>query len=120
MDTIKKQLKLDKEQYYETHLSIINCLLPKKMTPMEISVLSRFMSLEGDIAAQRFGTTAKSIVKKSLDISTAGLSNYMKSLTDKGFIKKVNEHDREILPILMPENGMQNYQLQLVNMSSFS
>lgn len=112
MQPIQKILKLNKNSYYETHLSIINTLLPVKMTPKEIEVLARFMALEGDIAKQRFGASAKKIVKEQLELSSAGLSNYMISLNDKGFI---NKETMEILPILIPDNEEQVYMFKLVN-----
>ena len=62
MKIICKTKKLNEKKYYETHLSLVNALLPIKMTPMEITVLSRFMLLKGDIAKQRFGSTARKMV----------------------------------------------------------
>lgn len=116
MKEIKKQLKLDNDEYYETHLSLVNCLLPEavKMTPKEICVMARFMSLKGDIAIQRFGPTAKKIVKENLKLSAAGLSNYMSSLTIKGLLIKKGDLI-EISPILFPEPDEQIYMFKLVN-----
>lgn len=113
-DAIKKGVRLPKNQYYETHLSLINCLLPVKLTPMEITVLSRFMALEGDIALHRFGSSAKKIVKDDLELSTAGMSNYMRSLTEKKFLIKKGDII-EILPILFPKKEEQSYMFKLVN-----
>jgi len=107
---IKKVLKLSQEEYYTKHLEIINNFLPVTMTPKEIEVLANFMSLQGDIATDRFGTTAKKIVRSKMGLSVAGISNYMKSLKAKGFIT-----DSNILPILFPENGTQLYNFKLVN-----
>lgn len=114
MQPIQKTLKLNKEKYYETHLAIINSLLPIKMTDMEIKVIARFMSFRGDIAAQRFGASAKKIVKEQLDLSSAGLSNYMRSLTEKGFLIKKAD-DIVILPILIPAQEEQVYMFKLIN-----
>lgn len=119
MNPIQKVLKLTKYEYYETHLSIINALLPTKMTPMEIKVLSRFMALEGDIAIDRFGTSARKIVRDNLNISTAGLSNYIGekgSLTEKKFIYQKPGTDLiEILPLLFPEKEEQGYMFKIIN-----
>jgi len=115
MKEIRKLLKLYEPEYYEVHLSIINCLLPRKMTPMEIKVMARFMSLRGDIAQYRFGPSAKKIVMQQLDISQAGLSNYIVSLTKKGFLTKTGDVV-SILPILLPENEEQLYLLKLENL----
>lgn len=109
---LKKLLILPKNKYYETHLSLINCILPVKLTPMEITVLSSFMSLEGDIAQYRFGSSAKKIVMKNCDISPAGLSNYMKSFLDKQFIKEV-DGVITIWPLLIPMVEEQTYLFKL-------
>jgi|FLOH01.1.fsa_nt_gi DNA-binding MarR family transcriptional regulator len=107
---IKKVLKLGTLDYYNTHLQIINPLLPIHMTPKEIEILANFMSLNGTIAEDRFGTTARNMVKSKMNLSNAGISNYMKSLKDKGFIEK-----NTILPLLFPENGEQLYQFKLID-----
>lgn len=115
MKEIKKLLKLPKLDYYKVHLSLINCILPTKirMTPKEIEVIAHFMSLEGDIAAYRFSTTAKKLIREQLDISPAGLSNYMGSLTEKGFIN-TNNNITQIIPLLVPADKEQVYLFKLV------
>jgi hypothetical protein len=115
MTPIQKVLRLTKYDYYEKHLSLVNPLLPIQLTPMEIKVLSRFMALEGDIAQYRFGTGARKIVKDNLGLSTAGLSNYMGSLTEKGFLVKRGEDQMDILPILFPDKSEQTYMFKLIN-----
>jgi hypothetical protein len=107
---IKKVLKLDTLQYYNTHLQIINPLLPKHLTLKEIEFLANFMSFDGTIANDRFGTTARKIVKTQMKISNAGVSNYMRSLKDKGFVK-----DDIILPLLFPDPNHQEYDFTLIN-----
>ena len=114
MKEIRKALKLSKIEYFETHLALINCILPKKLTPMEIKVLAAFMSLEGDIAQYRFGPSAKKIIMSQLDLKPAGLSNYITSLLNKGFLIKKGDII-EILAILIPENETQLYMFKLVN-----
>lgn len=113
MKPIIKTLKLGKVEYYNTHLSIINSVLPVKLTPKEIEVLALFMSL--DFKVERFGTSARKIVRQELDISHQGLSNYLKSLTMKGFLIE-KEGDYEILPILFPAKDQQSYMLKLINL----
>lgn len=108
---IKKVLELNRFDYFITHLKIINPVLPVQLTPKEIELLANFMILEGSIANDRFGTTGRKIIKEKMDIGAAGISNYMKSLKEKGFITK----DNEILPILFPENKEQFYQFKLIN-----
>ena len=110
---IKKVLTLNQQDYYTKHLEIINCFLPVTMTPKEIEVLANFMSLQGDISNDRFGSTARKIVMQKMNLSLAGISNYMKSLKTKGFIT-----GNSILPILFPDTKEQNYQFKLINHDS--
>lgn len=113
MEALKKQLTLPTKKYYEKHLAIVNIFLPVTLTPKEIEVLANFMSLEGSIAQDRFGTSAKKLVMKELNLSPGGLGNYLSSLKKKGFIKE-KEDNLYILPLLHPQEGRQNYLFQLV------
>lgn len=114
MKPITKVLKLSKASYYEAHLNIINGLLPTKLTPKEIQVLARFMSFEGDIAKDRFGTTARRMVKKELNLSDGGLSNYMKTLVNKEVIIGDEDH-LYLLPALSLSPDLQDYQFRIIN-----
>ncbi len=120
MKEIRKLLRLNKSDYYETHLYLINCVLPKeiRMTPMEIKVLAGFMSLEGDVAKFRFGPTGKRLVMHSVNpdkpLSAAGLSNYISSLINKGLIVKSTDVIN-IVPLLELEGNEQIYMFKLVN-----
>lgn len=120
MPIIKKLLKLPKAKYFEVHLSLINCVLPKKLTPMEIKVMAAFMGLEGDIAQHRFGPTARKMVMSTINpekpLSPAGLSNYIGQLTEKGFLIEKGDII-EILPILIPETTEQIYSFKLENLN---
>ena len=113
MNTIKKTLRLNREEYYAKHLAIINPLLPEHLTPKEIEVLAHFMCLNGTIAEDRFGTTARKFVMRSLSLTLPGLSNHLRALKKKGFVK-----ENTIQPILFPENDSQDYYFKLVNQSS--
>ena len=62
MEILKKSLLLNEEDYFTTHLSIINPMLPKQLTPKEIQVLGAFMSLKGDIGSEQFMTVLTMIV----------------------------------------------------------
>jgi hypothetical protein len=113
MEALKKKLTLPKNEFYSTHLSIVNIFLPVKLTPKEIEVLAAFMSLEGDIAEQRFGTSARKMVMSSMGIKPGGLGNYFKSLLMKEFLLKDDEQGFKILPLLYPNPNVQNYMFQL-------
>lgn len=111
---IRKALRLPTLEYYETHLSLINCILPVKMTPREIEIMASFMSLTGDLAKYRFGPSAKRYIREKINISHQGLSNYMGTLIEKGFL--IIEGDlTSIFPLLVPENGEQLYHFKLIN-----
>ena len=115
MGAIKKIMNVTKEEYFVMHLSIINPLLPIKMTPKEIEVLGTFMSLKGEIAeADRFGTTCKKIVKEKLDLSDGGLGNYIKTLKEKGFIYYNEEGKLSILDVLQADKGRQGYMFKII------
>lgn len=114
MEVIAKGFKLGSEKYHELHLSLINCILPKKMTPKEVEVIAAFMSLKGDIKVDQFGATARKIVRDRLGLSYAGLSNHMSSLLEKGFLIE-REGRIIILPLLIPEKKIQLYQFKLEN-----
>ena len=115
MKTISKTLALDKVNYYETHLSIVNCLLPVKMTPTEIKILARFMSFKGELAKERFGATGKKLIRESMKLTHQGLSNYMNSLIKKRFIIEL-QGKLTIWPILHPEDTEQEYMIKLKNL----
>lgn len=112
MEIIKKALKLNREDFYEKHLLIINHILPKQMTPKEAKVMASFMSLTGDISKDPFGTSGRKIVRNKLGISAGGLGNYLDQLKEKGFIvEQIN--GLTILPVLIPKNTVQGYQFKL-------
>lgn len=117
MKLIKKTLLLRKADYYETHLSIINGVLnpSSRLTPMEITVLARFMCLEGDLVAHnRFCTAARKVVKLQLDLSDGGLGNYLKAFRIKGIVLN-GDHGIEVINnAVTPEHDEQLYQFKLV------
>lgn len=112
---IRKKLILNKNDYFVTHLSLINNLLPVKMTKKEIEVMAAFLSLEGDISKEPFGTTARRIVKEKLNLSSGGLGNYLDTFNKRGFI--INN---QILPILRPDKDSQEYSLKIIHNESNS
>ena len=115
MRVLKKVSNLNSTDYYETHLSLINCLLPVKMTPKEIKVVAQFMMMKGDITNDLFGSSARKIVKDKLGISSAGLSNYIRELTKKNFI---NPDKNEIRDILIVHEDSQRYEFTLNNIDN--
>lgn len=113
MDKVLKVLKLDEVDYYVKHFEIVNAVLPVKMTQKEIEVLGNFLSLKGDLVdVDRFGTTARKIVKERMGLQDGGLGNYIKSLKDKGFIKEI-EGKLDILPFLKVNDKSQIYMFKI-------
>lgn len=113
MKAIKKQLVLNKVDYFEKHLNIIKPFIPKELTPKEIKVLAVFMSFEGELAKDRFGPTARKMVMDIADISAGGLGNYLRALKDKEFLKEAGGN-MEIWPILFPEEKEQVYMFKII------
>jgi DNA-binding MarR family transcriptional regulator len=112
METFRKQLKLKPLDFYSLHLSIINPLLPVKLSNKEIQILSLFMSFRGN-KEDRFGFIGKRDIKRRLKLSSAGLSNYIRNLEKKGFIKKI-DGVIEILPLIYPKGNVQEYEFKIV------
>lgn len=114
MSKFRKEVKVKEKDFYFMHLSILNPFLPVKLLTKEIHVLSSFMSIkESLVEDDRFGMVARSIVKKDLGISTAGLSNYIRNLKVKGALKEINGK-LEVLPILFPKESTQSYEFKIV------
>jgi|688.fasta_scaffold00217_4 hypothetical protein len=116
MRIIQKTMILEKEKYYEMHLKIINSLIPAPLSNMEIKVLAGFMSLSGDLVeVNRFNGAARKLVasQQSPPISSAGMSNYIKSLEQKGAIYYNIDNVLEIAKILVCENEEQFYQFKI-------
>lgn len=111
---IQKVLSLSKKDYYITHLSLINVILPVKMTNREIEIIARAMIFEGELAGDRFGATARKILKNDLDLSDGGLGNFIKSLQIKGILK-TSASGLQIHPILFNSPTEQLYNIKLIN-----
>lgn len=112
--TISKTLKLSSDDYYRIHMEIINPILPVKLSHKEIEILSIFMSFTGTLAENRFSTTGKKLVREKLKLSHQSLSNYIISLSKKGFLIDKN-NELSLLPILFPNNKEQIYLIKLIN-----
>lgn len=94
MPESRKVETLSRDMFFKIHLSLLNVMLSihlEGMTLTEIEVLATFMALEGDIAEARFGPSARKITRKKLDMSESGLSNHIRELLRKGYIKKTED-----------------------------
>ena len=105
------------DQYYIKHLTIINCLFPDAMTmtEKEINVLAAFMEIKGEIVEDdRFNSIVRKKVMKKVGLSSAGISNYLKSLIEKNMLLK-NEFSNRITvqDFLVPQDNNQAYQFKI-------
>lgn len=113
MKVIQRVFELSQVEYYQTHLKIINTVLPLNITDKEIEVLSHFMVLPPEILKyDNFNSLARSRVKESLNLSDAGLSNHIKSLRNKKFVRAEGKN-LFIEKALIPDNSKQGYNLIL-------
>lgn len=120
MKNLVKTLRLETLEYYKTHLSIVNCLLPVKITNKEIEVLALYMYFSKSLEDDKFGTNIKKLIRERLNLSHQGLSNYIKLLIVKGFLRINDEKEISILPILHPDVNQQSYMLKLINIEEFT
>ena len=114
---IAKTLRVEKYEYYTIHLSIVNCFLPVKLKPKEIEVLSQFMTFDDSAEFGRFNSQNRKVVRNRLNISHGGLSNYIISLKEKGFLIG-EKNDLVIISLLHPNNKEQDYNFKLINIDS--
>jgi DNA-binding MarR family transcriptional regulator len=114
MKPLVKSIALEKIDYYITHLSLVNCVLPVKLKPKEIEVLAHFMSFKEDEENERFNSNNRKIVRNRLNISHGGLSNYINSLKEKNFLVGKGR-SMSLLPLLQPDKGEQTYMFKLKN-----
>lgn len=116
MSNIGKAITVSsKEEYYSKHFNIINPFLPQHLTDTEIEILTSFMALEAILIEEdMFNTEARKRVRGKLNLSTSSLSNHLRSLVKKGFLRKHDITKRiTINQILIPAEVEQNYMFRL-------
>lgn len=113
---IQKGLVLPKDEYYKKHLSIINPMFPVQLVKKEIEVLASFLALdEALIEDNHFNTLARKKVRKTLNLTAGNLSNYLRSMINKGFLDKSEISGKiTIKEFLIPEPDAQGYMFKLV------
>ena len=118
MKPLQKILRVNREEFFKMHLSIINTLAKdeEKMVNKEMEVLAAFLSLDKSITDEdMFNTLARKQVKVKLgNMSAGGLGNHLKSLIEKNHLYK-NEITGRITvnPAIIPEEPIQGYQIKL-------
>lgn len=120
MKVSKKKIITEGLDYYIQNLNLINTLLGIGMTEKEIAIVAHFLNLPYNVKLEGFlDTYSKKLIRENLNLSNAGLSNYIKNLT----MKKVLDRDEEtgrvsINPQVIPEEGWQGYQIKIENSES--
>jgi hypothetical protein len=88
----KKSKELSLKQFYKEFLRHTSNSLPahKRITDMELEVLTEFWILEGDlIKKDRFSTTAKRAIREEFGFKNySNLENYITKLIEKGYLIK--------------------------------
>lgn len=116
MQVVRKSIKCSsREEYYKLHLNIINPLLPNKLTEKEIMILTSFMSVDEKLVEDdRFNSLVRKKVMEKHKLSAGGLSNHLKSMINKGFLKRSNVTGRiKINSFVTPGENMQGYQFRI-------
>lgn len=115
MKNFKKLLRLEGIEFYKKHLQIVTSVTPLDLTDKEVDVLAHFMGAPKDIIeGDRFNTLVRKYVMKKVGLTTGGLGNYLKTLTDKGVILKSKTRRLSINPSLMPEGKDILYQFRVL------
>jgi len=107
MRVVKKTLKLHRDSYFKTHLSIVSAVLPVSPTGRELDILAAFLS-RGNI----INSETRKEVMEYLGISDSNLSNFMGRLVNKGLIKVALEGTTKVYsihPVLIPDPNNQSY-----------
>ena len=115
MKILRKSIKdLDVINYHILHLQIINPMLPRKLTGKEVEVLAHFMSLPPQVADMgRFNSITKRLIRGKMNLSVAGMSNYIKALEKKGCIIKDEFNNTLINKHLLASPEAQGYQFKI-------
>lgn len=116
MKVLQISKSLEPYEYYYTHLSIINPILPKKLTEREVEVIAMFLSLPNEMTGvDMFNTYARKVARERLNnMSIGSLSNHLRSLQDKGFIQKEELTNRLYFSqVIIPNENTQGYQIKL-------
>lgn len=113
MKIFQKGFELPKLEYYKTHLRIINALFPVNITDKEIEILASFLSLSPEITKDNmFNSFARKQIIESLSLTNGGMSNHIKNMKNKGFIKRTDD-SLFIVPALLPDSLCQGYNLKI-------
>lgn len=87
-NTLKKTLVEDGEiAYYIRNIRILQSLLPVSITDAEVRVLAAFLAVPQEFKKHPFCKEGRKFVEDSLNLSSGGLGNHLKSLKLKKLVK---------------------------------
>lgn len=115
MKVIKQDFNLNELEFYQTHLKVLNAVLPINITNKEIEILAEFMTLPKELTnGNLFNTQARKNVSEKLSLKEGGMNNHIKNMKKKGLIIG-NTNELKIAPALIPSNKVQGYDFKLIN-----
>ena len=113
MKVIQKSFELSKIDYYKFHFRLVDAIFSAGMTDKEMDILSCFLSLPESVTKiNLFNSEARKEVSEILGMSDSGISNHLKNMKAKGFLKR--EADiLVVIPGLLPAENMQGYNFKI-------
>ena len=99
---IRKEVILKGKDFFSTHLEIINPLLPVHLTKNEIKILSLLLEYNNDKALKENYSNYRNYIRKSINITSQSLYNYIAGLVNKGAI--LDKDTGEVNMLLIPNN----------------
>ena len=113
-----KTLKLRTDEYYERHVMLVNAILGNPLTGREVEVLGIVLHLQ-DQGQDPFSRENRALIKKKLKIESANLSNFIRGLVSKKFMKRGSDAGGKaaiiIAPGLSPGGKEEIYQFKLIH-----
>ena len=84
---------------------------------MELDILATIMSMDKSlISIQPFNKQTRAKLKTKYGLSSSGLSNHVKSMTKKGYLKRDDNTGLiTINTLVIPNDQSQEYNLKIIN-----
>lgn len=116
MKVIQKQIKRNTFEYFLVHIKLTNVFMNSLMSEKEMEVLAATLSLDSKIiGVEPYNSFARKKIREKLKMSPAGLSNHLKSLTDKGVLIRDEITGRiNIKEFIIPDLEWQGYQFKII------
>lgn len=116
MRVIQKQIKKDSFNYFLVHMKLVNIFMDSLISEKEMEVLAATLSLDQKIiGVEPYNPFARKKIREKLKISSAGLSNHLRSLIDKGILVKDEVTNRiNIREFIIPSPEWQGYQFKVI------